>query len=197
MRIKIAIGVLLALTIIICIIIGVYIYKIEEFSKKEIEGLTEIAFYKVSDECIKEAEELALTNSIEKKVSPNATFIMKTKYLRCGHTTKKYETAPPFTVNLSKNDLQKMYENWEIESFSNNEVIMKKSEEGICNEHYVIREKEGQIVVYNLDSKNNEIIIRETGILTAYLPDLDKSNLKKGIFVVGEGSLNKLIENFE
>ena len=194
---KIAIGIILALTFIVCIGIGIYIYKINELSDTKIEHVTEIAKDKVTDECTEEAEELIAANSIEKKVSPNAVFIMKKEYKKCGHTTKKYEMAPQFTVNLNQEELQKIYENWKIESFSNNEVVMKKIEEGICDEHYVLKDEEGQIAIYQLDENNAEKIIERTGIIVRYLPEEDKANIKKGIFVNGNEALNRLIENFE
>ena len=197
MNYKLIIGIVLALTLIVCAGISVYIYKINELSYTKIEKVTQVAVEKVTDECTKEAEELAMVNSIEKKVSPNAAFIMKTEYKGCGNVIKKQETAPPFTVNLSQNDLQKMYENWKIESFSNNEVVFSKIEEGICKEHYEIGEEEGQIVVYQLDESNNKKVFERTEIIVEYLPEADKAKIEKGIYVHGIDNLNRLIENFE
>ncbi len=194
---KLITGIILLLIFIVCIGIGVYIFKINELSNTKIEHIAEIAQEKVTDECVKEAEEIAEVNSIEKKVSPNAIFIMKKEFKKCGHSTKKYEPAPPYAVNLTEGELKKMYENWEIESFSNNEVVMKKIEDGICGEHFVLRDAEGQIVIYQLDEDNNEKLLKRTGIIVRYLPDEDKSNIEKGIFVNGNEALNRLLENYE
>lgn len=194
---KIATGIILVLIFIVCIGMGIYIYKINEISNTKLKNVTEVAQDKITDECTEEAEELAAVNSIEKKVSANAIFIMYREYKKCGHTTKKYETAPQFTVNLNQEELQKMYENWEIKSFSNNEIVMKKTEEGICDEHFVLRDEEGQIAIYQLDENNGEKIIERTGIIVRYLPEEDKENIENGIYVNGNEALNRLLENFE
>ena len=197
MRKKTIIGILLFLTFIVCIAIGVYIYKIMNISDISVDDSTGISKLKITDECTKESEELALVNSIEKKLSPNATFIMKTEYTKCGHTTKKYETAPPFTVNLTQKDLEKMYENWKIESFSNKEVVMKKIVDGVCDEHFLIKNSGGEIVVYQIDENNHENLLNKTGIMIRYLPYTDRDKIEKGIRVNGREALNKLLENYE
>lgn len=182
---------------IVCIGIGIYIYKINEISNTKIEQIAVVSSEKITDECTEEAEELLQANSIEKKVSPNAIFIYKIEYKKCGHTKKEYDTAPQIAVNKTESEIKELYFNWELESFSNNEVVLKKVEEGICDEHYVIRDEEGQIVVNKLDENNNEEIIERTGIIVQYLPDSDRENIHNGIYVNGQEALNRLLENFE
>ena len=182
---------------IVCMGIGIYIHKINELSNTKIEQITEVSNEKITDECTEEALELAEVNATERKVSPNAVFIYKIEYEKCGHTKKEYDMAPQITVNRNENEIKEMYPGWELEGFSNNEIVLKKKEEGICDEHYVIRDEEGQIVIYQLDEENNEKVLERTGIITQYLPDADRENVEKGVFVNGHEALNRLLEDFE
>lgn len=194
---KLAVGIILALIFIVCIGIGNYIYKINELSNTKTEQITEVASEKITDECTEETKEFALVNAAEKKVSPNAIFIFKIVYAKCGHTIKQYDKVPEAMVNKTENEIKEIYNDWEIEGFSNSEIVLKKKQDGICDEHYILREEEEQIVIYQLDEDNNEKVFERTGIITKYLPEEDRENIKKGVFVYGKEALNKLLEDFE
>ncbi|MBR6033713.1 MAG: BofC C-terminal domain-containing protein [Clostridia bacterium] len=197
MKYKKAIGIMLVLIFIVCIGIGNYIYKINEISNINIKSITEVSNQKVTDECTKEGEELIQTNWTEKKVSPNATFIYKLSYKKCGHTIKKYDTAPQITVNNTKEELEKIYSDWTIESFSNNEVVLSKTEEGMCDEHYVLKNEEGQVAIYTIKENGEENVLERTGIIIKYLPEEDQKKLKEGIRIDGHEELNRYLEDYE
>ena len=74
---------------------------------------------------------------------------------------------------------------------------MKKEVEGICDEHFVLKNNDGEISIYRMDENNNEIFVSGTGIIIKYLPESDKEKIEEGIYVAGSGELNKLLENFE
>lgn len=133
----------------------------------------------------------------EEKTSPLAQFIFKTNYTDCNHTTKIIEDMPKEFVNKTKEEIQELYKDWKIESFSPTEIIFSIQKEGICEEHYVLKEKEGYIAIYKLDIYGNEILQEITSIITAYLPDTDKIRLEEGIKVEGKEKLNSTIEDYE
>ena len=77
--------------------------------------------------------------------------------------------------------------------------MLYQEKEGECGEHYLLKDREGKIVIYkilNEDLQNLEEI-EETDIYTEYLTDTDKLNIEKGIRVNGKQELNQLIEDFE
>ena len=152
---------------------------------------------KITDECTQEGEELALTNSSLKKVSPGAIFIFKTKYKKCGHTLKEAITATELDVNKNEKEIKDFYNNWELINFSNNEIVFEREVDAMCKEHYILRNKNNEIAVYYLDDNNGEIFYKNTGITTQYLPEEDKKNLEKGIQVIGQENLNKTLEDYE
>ena len=137
------------------------------------------------------------TNNTGKKVSPNASLIFKTKYRECNHTIKEVVDVPIEFVNLTAEELQNSYSDWEIISFSPKEIVFYKEEEGICNEHYSIKQDDGMISIYKINSNNEEVLFRNTDIAVEYLAEEDKDKLKKGIKVYSKEELNLALEDFE
>ena len=156
----------------------------------------------ILDDCTDEYEEMELENTIkantqEEKTSPNCAIITKTYFSKCGHIKNEYGNLPQDLVNLSKEQIQEKYLNYQIESFASNEVVLQQEKEGECGEHYMVKDKEGQVVVYQILENGEQNEIEITGITTEYLPETDKINMKKGIQVNGKQELNQLIEDFE
>jgi hypothetical protein len=192
------IGGMFFLIFIICFAIGVYLYRINQIPKDNSGEGIEISDIKVTDECINEAKDLLVqANSRENKISPNAILILKKHYKECNHTTKDYVEIPKELVNLTKEQLEQIYKEWTIESFSPNEIVLKREEKGICNEHYVLREVDGVIGIYYVDRNNIETLKEKTGISIKYLPETDRINLRNGIRINGKEALNSILEDFE
>ncbi len=100
-------------------------------------------------------------------------------------------------VNLSKSEIEEKYKDYKVESFATNEVILTQEKQGNCQEHYLVKDKEGQVAIYQLLEDGTEKEIEVTGITTEYLPETDKITIEKGILINGKQNLNQLIEDFE
>ena len=137
------------------------------------------------------------TDSEEEKVSPNATLILKKHYKECDHTIKEYAEIPEEFVNLTKSEIEKEYPEWEVEKFTPLDIILIKEEEGFCNEHFILKEEQGVIIVYKIDKQGEESLYDTTGISVEYLTENDKLELKNGIKVYGKEELNSMLENYE
>ena len=136
-------------------------------------------------------------NSNEPKTTPNTSIVLKSYYTECGHAIRQYQELPKNLVNATKEEIQQAYPNWEIEEFNPTKVILKKEKEGVCEEHYVLREKENKIVVYKLDSEGKEVEEKVTNISSEYLTQTDILKLQEGIFVYGQENVNRMLEDYE
>lgn len=182
------------LLLIISFFVGQYIYKISKID----DNLLAL----VNDECTEfgeqyESELQAATANDNTKISPNAVIIFKTEYNKCGHTLNKYENAPEDIVNLTKKEFEEKYKDWEVVGFTEKEVVLKEKLDESCKQHYIIREKDGNLAVYVIDEENDEILKETTSISTEYLTDVDLAKLKEGIKVNGLEELNSKLEDFE
>ncbi len=190
---------IIAIIVIIgAIIIGVQIYKPNE---EQEDIITKVSDEKIEDDCTDEyqeiQEEMLQANSTEEKISPNCFITMKKTYNKCGHTTSEYIAIPKELVNKTKEDLEEKYVGWTIDKFSDTQIVISKEEEGECGEHYIVKDKEGKVVIYKLLEDGTENEYEVTDISTEYITDTDKINMKNGIKVNGKQELNQLIEDFE
>lgn len=163
---------------------------------------TEIAEEEILDDCTDEYEGLEYEDTVkanmqEEKTSPNCSLTTKTYYQKCGHTKSEYTNLPSSFVNLTKDEIQEKYQEYEIEDFATNAIVLYQEKEGECGEHYMVKDKDGMVTVYQILEDGSEQELETTGITTEYLPDTDKINMKNGIQVNGKQDLNQLIEDFE
>lgn len=192
------------LVILLAMIAGVYIYKSQnnastgETSTENNIGLAD----KVTDECVEEWEEMQNdlnsinVNTSDEKLSPNCSFTFKKHYLVCDHTTNEYVNIPEKMVNATYDVLQKNYEDWNIEKFSSNEVILSKDFEGECGEHYILRNVDGNIVVFKIENGIEEEY-EKTDIAVDYLTETDKISFENGLKIYGKENLSQILEDFE
>lgn len=188
--------IIVAIIIIIAIFVGNMLFKSNDNTNTENQVQNNIKEQN-------EVEENIFTNDIsvssieQEKISPNAVLILKKHYEECNHTIKEYAKMPEEYVNLNQEELAKKQENWQIEEFSKDEVTLLKDVTSVCNEHYVLREKDGIIAVYQIHEDNTETLKEETGIAVEYLTDIDKLRLEEGIRIYGEEELNSTLEDYE
>lgn len=192
--------------IAIIIVIGAIFTAIAIFPSKHNEEEekieTKIAEEEIIDDCTEEYEGLEYESTVkantqEEKTSPNCSLTINTYYQTCGHIKNEYTNLPQNLVNLTKEKIQEKYQECKIESFASNNIILYQEKEGECGEHYIVKDKEGTVTIYQVLEDGSQKEVETTSITTEYLPETDKINMKNGIEVNGKQELNQLIEDFE
>lgn len=188
---------ILIIGLIASIILGFYIHKLNKIDE-QIAFEAEYTRLK-TENIIKEAENIIeQTSSTEVKTSPSTKLIEKIYYTECKHLVQEEKEIGEELINKTKEEFQAEYIGWEIQKFTQSEIVVYKEKIDFCNEHYILKDIEGEIVVYALDKYDNEReVIKETGIQTMYLPEADIESLKNGIKVYSNEELNQLLEDFE
>lgn len=191
--------IVIVIIVIVAIFIGRYLFKKGNNTDKKYNNIETTN----SIETKSQVQNKVLINDIpissieSEKISPNATLILKKHYEECDHIIKEYAKIPEEYVNLTKEELVEKQDGWEIESFSKDEIILIKQVSGLCNQHYVLRENNGTIVVYQIHQDNTETLKEETGIATEYLTENDRLRLEEGIRIYGDEELNSTLEDYE
>ena len=182
--------------IILGFLIGLYLYKInllkeESIAKEDIDKNNIIAERKNTGE-------ETLVNNTEVRITPNTKITEKTYYKKCKHIITTEKKPEEKWVNLNEEEFKEQNNNLEIQKFTQEEIIIYQENEGFCNEHYLLKDVDGNIEIYILDEKG-EITkaSTRTEIPTEFLPEKDRENLKEGIKVYTKKELNKIIEDFE
>ena len=198
---KIIKGLVCAIVILGAIITAVAISRPNE-SEEQLQIETNVADENILDECTDEYEELQEnemleTDAQEEKISPNCSFTVRTYYKGCGHITSEYNNIPEELVNKTEQELKEMYPEYMVETFKSNEVVVYIEKEGECGEHYLVKDLNGTVVIYERMNDGTEKLLEETSISTDYLPETDKIQMQEGIEVNGKQELNQLIEDYE
>lgn len=189
--------VLVILAIVLSFFLGTYLYKLDKINEElafEVEYTTNKA-----ENAINQAEEiLQRTSSSEDKINPDTKIIEKVYYNDCNHIVQTEKQAPEEMVNETKDLFQAEYIGWEIQKFTNTEVVVYKEIYDFCDEHYCIKDNKGTITVYKLDKYGKEKeLIEETDIQTQYLAEEDIEKLEEGIIVYNKSEVSKKLEDFE
>lgn len=176
---------------------GLYLYKINTIDTKEVKEIAQTvedestAIEQLSNKTVVE------TNKIEEKTSPNCIITLKVYYEKCKHLIETRKNIEEAEVNLTEEELKQKFTEWEIQKFTPNEMVLYKENNDFCNEHFLLKEKDGYIAIYKLDENDNSKSFQPTEISTDYLAEEDLERIKNGIKVYTQKELNKTLEDFE
>lgn len=142
-------------------------------------------------------EEYVSTETSEEKISPNTEITKEIFYSKCGHEIIEIQNADTEMVNLTKEEFEKKYKDYQIEEFSSKQINLYTQVAGICPEHYLVGESEGIINIYKINEKGETELYETTNVSLEYLPKDEQEKLEEGIEVIGEEELNQILENLE
>lgn len=197
------IGKIIVISIISAICIGITTYIIIK-QNGEVEQEPEINTYvseKIEDECTEEYKEeeqnVTTVSSTEEKVASNAILILKKYYSKCDHTINEYVELPQELVNLTKEQVQEKYSDWEVIGFEKGKITLYKEFEDVCGEHFKLKIENEKVVVYIINNDGSETLYEKTNISSEYLTETDLLNMQEGLEIYGKEELNQVIEDFE
>lgn len=183
-------------SILTIIILGIFIYFIVNAHNKG-EVKENLIINQVKEVYVEKENILPTLSTNNEKVNPKSLLIMKQFYNKCGHTIEEEYTVPIDIVNMTEEEVENYYNDWDLEDFSKDKIIIYKKYDGICDEHYILKDVNGVITVYRKNNNDEEIFIFSTEIVTKYLPKDDIDRLKKGIEILGKKDLSIFLEDFE
>lgn len=199
-------GKIIIISLILAISAGVATYFIVRQNKKS-ETIPETNTYiseKIEDECTEEYKEEQMENqnttevsSTEEKVAANAILILKKYYTKCDHTINEYVELPQELVNLTKEQVQEKYADWQVIGFEKGKITLYKEFDDVCGEHFKLKIEDGKVVVYTVNNDGTETLYEKTNISSEYLTETDLLNMQDGLEIYGKEELNQVIEDFE
>ena len=199
-------GKIIIISLILAISAGVATYFIVRQNKKS-ETIPETNTYiaeKIEDECTEEYKEEQMekqntteVSSTEEKVAANAILILKKYYTKCDHTINEYVELPQDLVNLTKEQVQEKYADWQVIGFEKGKITLYKEFDDVCGEHFKLKIEDGKVVVYTVNNDGTETLYEKTNISSEYLTETDLLNMQDGLEIYGKEELNQVIEDFE
>lgn len=193
---------IIIVSVLLVIIIAI-ITDIISSKNKEEENVSESNTYiseVIEDECTEEyinEQNATSVSSTEEKVAANAILILKKYYTQCDHTINEYVELPQELVNMTKEEVQEQYPDWEVIGFEQGKITLYKEFDDVCGEHFKLRVEDGKVVVYIVNNDGTESVYEKTNISSEYLTETDLINMQDGLEIYGKEELNQIIEDFE
>ena len=160
------------------------------------DSIQDIVIKEIQEEQDKKYEVQEVISTNQEKISPYAKMTIEKYYKQCEHSTIEIYDVPKELVNLTEEELQERYENWEIKKFTANDIQLFRQINANCSSHFVLKEKDGYIAVYKAVSNNIDELNMITEIECASLKEEDKLAIETGIKVYGKEELSSIIEDF-
>ncbi|WIV10745.1 hypothetical protein [Proteiniborus sp. MB09-C3] len=151
---------------------------------------------KINDEKDHEAGSLN-----EERIGPNTILEYVTYYTECNHEIVETSELEKHMVNMTKETfegyIKGSHPKWEVESFSHEKVIVKIEKNHLCQNHYVIGEKNGKIAVFRIGENGEWVVERiyEDSPLSL-LKQIDQEKIEKGIITNSKEELDDTLENY-
>ena len=187
---------ILGIMILFCIgvMAGVYFYE-KEKTKDSNMPTKQLASIEQNED--KEENETISTSTLETKASPNCTVTEKQYFKGCDHLVKEIKEIPEEWINYTEEQVKAEYDEWKLESFTSNQIIVSQEKEGYCGMHYVVREHGEVLGIYTTDETGQETWKEDTDIATRYLTEEDLIKVQEGIKAIGDDQLHSVLEDFE
>lgn len=134
--------------------------------------------------------------SIQPSVSEDAIFTRKTHYLVCGHTITEDSKVTNDIANLTEMQFKIAYSDWNVEKFGGEGITISRTLNKKCQEHYIVKEKDGKVAVYYQNPVDGVSLKEMTNIHVVNLTKLDQEKLKQGIEINSAQALAELLEDY-
>lgn len=154
----------------------------------------------VEDET-KVSEDNGISDTLEMVMADNtineSTKMVYQYYYKNEGTMEESEEVPPyFLLGFNFNDMLEYYPDWQIVSFSGDEVVMRKIVDEKKENSFLITQKDGYIAVYYEDENKGEILYQMTETPISVLTQEEQVRLNDGIIVKGEYELTKILAEY-
>ena len=117
-------------------------------------------------------------------------------YTRDKVTKEQVELAPVFLQGLNMEQLQSVYQGWQIILFSPDKVILQCKIEGLSSETYILGEKDGFLAVFYEDGQKGIHLKEKTDVPLSALPKEEAEQIREGRRITGEENLAKILGDY-
>lgn len=147
------------------------------------------------EEAVKMAAERESKEVLETRNEINAEteLIYQYFYMADRVTKEQKELAPDFLQGLNREQLQSIYNGWQMVLFSPEKVILRCKIEGKSSETYLLGEQDGYLAIFYEDGAKGLHLKEKTEVPLSSLPDGEARQIREGLRVTGEENLAKLL----
>lgn len=104
--------------------------------------------------------------------------------------------APYFLMDLTRDELQELYSDWQVSSFSSEKVVLRKKIDSKYSNQYVLGVYNGFVTIFSNNEEGYPEIKEITETPISSLPLEEQNKLEKGIEIYGEEELIRMLEDY-
>lgn len=132
----------------------------------------------------------------EDKITPSTKMVYEYYYEDDNKVETLEEVPPYFLIDMTRQSLEENFKDWQIQSFSSKEVVMRKNIKGQSNQHYILGEYEGYVAVFYQKEINGVNLKEITDTPVSSLSEDEQARLREGISIDGNDELMKVLEDY-
>jgi hypothetical protein len=130
------------------------------------------------------------------KITPSTKMVYQYYYEQDQKVVEEEAEPPYFLLDFTREELQEKFKDWQIDSFSNQKVVMQKKVQEKSPYHFRIGIYKGYVAVF-YDNDTDQPELRElTETPASSLPEQERKKLEKGISVYGEDELVRILQDY-
>ncbi len=116
----------------------------------------------------------------------------------CGHELTRRQTLPTELVGKGRAEVEAAYDQWQVTTFSPEQVDMERALDIYCPEHLVLMpDDSGHLCAFRNQYGDALALVKETGVLLTDLPDAYQEELRPGKGFDTEEALDLWLESIE
>ena len=142
------------------------------------------------------SEPATVVDNQEETITPSTKMVYQYYYPSDDVTETAEEVPPYFLVGLTRSDMETIYQEWELLSFSPKEVVLRRTVEGNSHERYIVGVKNGYVAVFYEEEQNGVSLKEQTNIPVSSLDEEEQKRLAEGILVVGKDRLAQVLQDY-
>ncbi|NLJ88478.1 MAG: hypothetical protein GX327_06845 [Epulopiscium sp.] len=144
----------------------------------------------------KEMQKLHVVQGNTDKITPSTLLIYQYYDEKSNKTIEEKEKVPYFLIDLTKDEVQEIYYDWQVSSFSSEKVVLKKSIFTKNNSQYVLGVHDGFVAIFYNNEEDVTKVKEVTETPISSLPPEERNKLEKGIKVYSEDELIRMLEDY-
>lgn len=133
---------------------------------------------------------------IEPKIKSDTKIVYEYYYLGNGEVETSTENAPYFLIDLTEPELKSAVLDWQVISFAEDEVTLRKNVSGTGKLQYILGVENGYIAVFYDEPESGVSLKEVTNTPISSLSIDEQIRLKEGIIITDEERLVKTLEDF-
>lgn len=128
----------------------------------------------------------------------NTLLVFERYYTACRDKRVEERRADGYEAGLSQQDIWLKFPGWDIYEFTAEKVVFTKDIEGYCPGHFILKDKDGMVVIYMPSEDGYEYkSIEETRIPTEMLPPDIQDEIRRGLVMDSIEDVEHFMENLE